>query len=128
MGNINVNRGRETMYKHITWGKSKHIHGNHNGKRLNKFSAEGEIKMASTSFKRIDIYNSSWTLPDRRYTNQIDHVVIEKWYQRVSKLLQRGCHNFRPHPGRSRNKIRKLPDEERKDEHRRQINFKQKRI
>lgn len=83
IGDANAKIGRENMYIQITGGESKHLHSNDNGKRLIEFAEEKQMKIMSTHFKRKDVYKGTWTSPDGSYTNQIDHAIVEKRFQKV---------------------------------------------
>jgi hypothetical protein len=47
-----------------------------NGLRLIDFASGGGLFVKSTMFPRKDIYKGTWKAPNGRYTNQIDHVII----------------------------------------------------
>ncbi|XP_029348267.1 craniofacial development protein 2-like [Acyrthosiphon pisum] len=47
-----------------------------NGLRLIDFASGGGLVMKSTMFPRKDIYKGTWKAPNGRYTNHIDHVMI----------------------------------------------------
>lgn len=47
-----------------------------NGLRLINFASGGGLVVKSTMFPPKDIYKGTWKAPNGRYTNQIDHVMI----------------------------------------------------
>lgn len=68
---MNAKIGREDVYKDRTGKYRLHESSNENG------------KIKSTSFQRKDIYKGIWMAPNRKYTNQIDHALIEKSKERA---------------------------------------------
>jgi len=46
------------------------------------------MKVMSTHFKRREIYKGTWMVPNGEYSNQIDHVIIEKAHHKVIKKMK----------------------------------------
>lgn len=51
---------------------------NDNGSRLIDFAASRNMVVSSTQSPRKNIHKRTWTSPDGKYHNQIDHVLIDK--------------------------------------------------
>lgn len=55
---------------------------NENGKRLAEFCALNDLVIGGTLFKHRDIHKLTWTSPNGRDRNQIDHIIINGRYRR----------------------------------------------
>ena len=73
VGRINV--GREDVM-------SKEGDRNENGDLFIDFCAENELVIGGTLFKHKNIHKYTWTSPNGRTTNQIDHVAVKSKYRR----------------------------------------------
>lgn len=85
IGDMNSKIGREERYKQITGGKSLHLETNENGRMVIDFAEQNNMVIRSTSFDHRDIHKVTWTSPDNKTKNQIDHVLIEKIHRRAIK-------------------------------------------
>lgn len=52
-----------------------------NGIRLIDFAIGGSLVLKIRIFPRKDIYKGTWKVPNGRYTNQIDHVMINTTFK-----------------------------------------------
>lgn len=78
MGDCNAKVGRERYYQPIIGKYSLHEVSNDNGQRLVDFAAERNLIIRSTQFEHKQIHKGTWRAPGGRYTNQIDHVLIQQ--------------------------------------------------
>lgn len=78
IGDLNAKIGWEPIYKDIIGTHSLHTESNDNWLRAIDFASSRGMAIMSTQFPRKDIHKWTWTTPDDRSHNQIDHVLIEK--------------------------------------------------
>lgn len=76
LGDFNAKLGKENIFRTTIGNHSMHDITSENGLRLIDFASGGELVVKSTMFPRKDIYKGTWKAPNGRYTNQIDHVMI----------------------------------------------------
>jgi len=76
LGDFNAKLGKENIFRATIGNHSLHDITSKNGLRLIDFASGGELIVKSTMFPRKDIYKGTWKAPNGRYTNQIDHVLI----------------------------------------------------
>ena len=55
---------------------------NDNGEQFVEFCATNSLVITTTSFPHKDIHRYTWTSPDGRTRNQIDHVVANSRFKR----------------------------------------------
>ena len=78
MGDVNAtvgcnNQGRESYMGRFGTGEM-----NENGELFADFSGLNNLVIGGTIFPHRDIHKNTWVSPDRRTTNQLDHVTINK--------------------------------------------------
>jgi len=56
---------------------------NDNGVKNSKFFTYKNLVVRSTKFPQRDIRKYTWTSPDGKVHNQIDHVVIDRWHSSI---------------------------------------------
>ena len=78
LGNFNAKVGRESIFKPTTGQESLHQDSNDNGVRLVNFATSKNLVVKSTMFSHRNIHNYTWTSPDRKTHNQLDHVLIDR--------------------------------------------------
>ncbi|PIK40142.1 putative craniofacial development protein 2-like [Apostichopus japonicus] len=80
-GDMNAKVGADNKDKETVMGK----HGtgviNNNGERLVDFCGLNNFVISGTLFPHKEIHKNTWTSPDKRTNNQIDHVLINKKYR-----------------------------------------------
>ncbi|KAK9753812.1 hypothetical protein QE152_g1781 [Popillia japonica] len=88
IGDANAKIGREDIYRRVAGSESKYQYTNYNGLRLINFAIEMKMKIMSTHFPRKEIYKGTWTIPGRKETNQIDHVLVPERYAHSIKNVR----------------------------------------
>ena len=82
MGDLNAKVGNDNIGREDAMGR----HGcgtiNDNGERLVDFCINNRCKIGGTIFPHRDIHKLSWRSPDGHTVNQIDHVIVNKKWQR----------------------------------------------
>ena len=58
--------------------ESLHQDSNDNGVRLVKFATSKNLVVKSTMFPHRNIHKYTWTSPDGKTHNQIDHILIDR--------------------------------------------------
>jgi hypothetical protein len=85
VGHFNAKVGREDIFKPTIGNESLHEISNDNGVRLVNFATCKNLRVKSTMFPHRNIYEYTWTSPDRKTHNQIDHILVDR--QRHSNVL-----------------------------------------
>ena len=81
---FNAKLGREDIFKPITGQESLHKDSNENGGRLVNFVTSKNLVVKSTMFPHRNIHKYTWTSPDGKTHNQIDHILIDRrWHSSV---------------------------------------------
>ena len=81
LGDLNAKVGRENNFKPTIGQESLHQHSNDNGVRLLNFATSKNQVVKSTMFPRRNIHKYTWTSPDGKTHNQIDHILIDRRWQ-----------------------------------------------
>jgi hypothetical protein len=76
LGDFNAKGGREDIFKSTTWNESLHKI-NDNGVRVVNFTTSKNLTVKSTMFPYYHIHKFTWTCPDGKKHNQIDHILID---------------------------------------------------
>ena len=91
LGEFNAKVGRENSFKSKIGQESLHQDSNDNGVRLVNFATSQNMVVKNTMFPHRNIHKYTWTSPDDKTLNQIDHVLIDRrWQSSV-----RGVRSFR---------------------------------
>ena len=81
MGDLNAKIGQDNE----GWEKVMGQHGlgrmNENGERLATFCGNNDLVIGGSLFKHRDIHKITWTSPNARDQNQIDHIIINGRYR-----------------------------------------------
>jgi hypothetical protein len=78
LGNFNVRVIREDIFKPTVGNESLHEISNDNGVRLVNFATSKNLRVKSTMFPHPNIHKYTWTSPDRKTHNQIDHILVDR--------------------------------------------------
>jgi hypothetical protein len=70
--------GREDTFKPTIGNESLHEDSNDNGVRVVNFATSKNLVVTSTMFPHRNIHKYTWTPPDGKTHNQIDHVLIDR--------------------------------------------------
>ena len=85
LGDFNAKVGRENIFKLTIGNESLHHNSNDNGVRIVNFATSKNLVVKSTMFPHRDIHKHTWTSPDGKTHNQIDHILIDR--RRQSSIL-----------------------------------------
>jgi hypothetical protein len=78
LGDINAKVGREGIFKPTTGNESLHEISIDNGVRVVNFTTYKNLIVKSTMFSHSNIHKFTWTSPDVKIHNQIDHILIDR--------------------------------------------------
>jgi hypothetical protein len=78
LGNFYAKVGREDIFKLTVGNESLHEISNDNGVRLVNFATSKNLTVKSTKFPHFNVHKYTWTSPDGRTHNQIDHILVDK--------------------------------------------------
>ena len=85
LGDFNAKVGRENIFKLATGNESLHQDSNDNGARIINFATSKNLVVDSEMFPHRNIHKYTWTSPDGKTHNHIDHILIDRrWH--LSKL------------------------------------------
>jgi len=70
--------GRENIFKPTIGNESLHQDSNDNGVRIVNFTGSEYLIVKSTMFPHRDIHKYTWTSPDGKAYNKIDHILIDR--------------------------------------------------
>jgi hypothetical protein len=68
----------EDVFKPTTGNEGLHQESNDNGVRIVNFATSKSLVVKSTMFPHRNIHKYTWTSPDGKTHNQIDHVLIDR--------------------------------------------------
>jgi hypothetical protein len=76
--------GTENIFKLSIGNESLHQGSNENGVRIVKFTTSEDLVIKSRMFPHRNIHKYTWTSPDGKTHNQIDHILIDRsWHSNV---------------------------------------------
>ena len=73
--------GRENIFKPTIRQESLHQDSNDNGVRLVNFTTSKNLVVKSMMFLHRNIHKYTWTFPDGKTHNQIDHILTDRRWQ-----------------------------------------------
>ena len=76
LGDFYAKVGRENIFKPTIGQESLHQDSNDNGVRLVNFAKSKNLVVKNTMFPHRNVHKYTWTSPDDKTHNQIDHVLI----------------------------------------------------
>jgi endonuclease/exonuclease/phosphatase family metal-dependent hydrolase len=85
LGDFNAKVRREDIFKPTIGNESLHDISNGNGVRLVNFATTKDLRVKSTMFPYHNIHKNTWTSPDGKPHNQIDHILVDR--RRHSNVL-----------------------------------------
>ena len=77
--------GRQNIFKLTIGNESLHQDSNDNGVRIVNFATSNNLVVQNMMFPYRNIYKYTWTSPDGKIHNQIDHILIDR--RRHSRIL-----------------------------------------
>ena len=78
LGDFNAKVGRENIFKPTIGNDSLHQDSNDNGVRIVNFATSKKSVVKSTIFPHQNIRKYTWTSPDGKTHNRIDHILTDK--------------------------------------------------
>jgi hypothetical protein len=85
LDDLNTKVGREDIFKPTFGIVSLHKISNDNGDRLVNSATSKNLRVKSTMFPHHNIHKYTWTSPDGKNHNQIDHILVDR--RRHSSVL-----------------------------------------
>jgi hypothetical protein len=82
---FNAKVGREDIFKPTIGNENSNKKSNDNGVRVVNFASSKNLAVKSTVFSHCSIHKYTWTSPDGKTHNQIDHILIDR--RRHSSIL-----------------------------------------
>ncbi|XP_059158094.1 craniofacial development protein 2-like [Physella acuta] len=82
MGDMNAKVGTENKERGLTVGKNGIGIINENGELFADFCAFNNLIIGGTIFAHKDIHKTTWTSPDGKTKNQIDHITVSRKWRR----------------------------------------------
>jgi hypothetical protein len=84
LGDFNVKVGGENIFKPTVGNDSLHEISNDSGVRVVNFARSKNFVVKSTMFPHCKIHKYTWTSPEGKTHNQIDHVLIDRrWHSSI---------------------------------------------
>ena len=78
---INAKVEKETMFRQVAGKHSLHDETNDNGLKLIDLATGNGLVIKSTMYPHKNIHKGTWKSPEGRYTNQIDHILVNSRYK-----------------------------------------------
>jgi hypothetical protein len=78
LGDFDAKGGREDTFKLTIRNLSLHEISNNNGVRVVNFATSRNLVVKSTMFLHRNIHKYTWTFPEGKTHNQIDHILIDR--------------------------------------------------
>jgi hypothetical protein len=78
LGDFNAKVGREDIFKPTIANESLDEINNDNGVRVVNFAASENLIVKNTMFPHYDIHEFTWTCPDGKTHNQVEHLLIDR--------------------------------------------------
>ena len=81
LGDFKAKLGRENIFKPTTGNENLHHGSNDNVVRVLSFTTSKNLVVKSTMFMHLNIHKYTWTPPDGKTHNQIDHILKDRrWH------------------------------------------------
>jgi len=78
LGDFNAKVRRRDTLKPTIWNESLHQDANDNGVRIVNFATSKNQVVKNTVFLHRNIHKYTWTSPDGKTQNQIDHTLVDR--------------------------------------------------
>jgi hypothetical protein len=78
LGDLNAKVGRKDIFKPTIGNESLYEFSNDNGVRLVNFATSKNLRVKSTVYPHRNIHKYTWTSPDGKTHNQIDHILVDR--------------------------------------------------
>jgi hypothetical protein len=78
LGGFNAKLGKEDIFKLTIGNESLHEINNGSGVGLVNFATSRILRVQSTMFPHRNIHKYTWTSPDGKTHNQIDHILVDR--------------------------------------------------
>jgi hypothetical protein len=78
LGDFNAKVGREHIFKPTIRNKILHNINNDNGVSLVNFATSKNLRVNSSMFSQCNSHKYTWTSPDGKTHNQIDHILVDR--------------------------------------------------
>ena len=75
LGDFNTKFGREDIFKPTIWNESLHQDSNDSSIRITNFATSKILVVKSMMFPHRNFHKYTWTSPDGKTHNQIDHMM-----------------------------------------------------
>jgi hypothetical protein len=83
-GDFNAKLGREDIFKPTIVNESLHQDSNDKGVRIVNFATSKKIVVKNTMFPHRNLHKYTWTSPDGKNYNRIDHISIDRrWHSSI---------------------------------------------
>ena len=90
MGDMNAKVGINNESKELIMGKQGIGEENENGELFTDFCSYNDLVIGGTIFPHKDFHKTTWTSPDGKTENQIDHITIgRKWRRSLHDVRAR---------------------------------------
>ncbi|XP_065941348.1 craniofacial development protein 2-like [Magallana gigas] len=114
MGDLNAKVGEDNTNKELIMGKHSIGNINENGELFTDFCNFNDLVIGGTIFPHKRIHKTTWSSPDGKTENQIDHITImRKWRSLLDVRTRRGADAASDHQlvtARLRMKLRAFKD------------------
>jgi hypothetical protein len=96
LGDFNAKVGKEDIFILAIWNESLHEISVDNGVRLENVATSENLRVKSTMFPHRNIYKYTWTSPDGKTHNQIDHILVDRRIYKsiVLSVVLYGCETW----------------------------------
>jgi len=81
LGDFNAKVRRENIFKPTIGNESLHQDNNDNGVRIVNIVSSKNLLVKNTMFPHRNLHKYLWTPPDKKTSNQIDHILIDRSWQ-----------------------------------------------
>ena len=79
---------RQNIFKPTIGNESLHQDSNDNGIRIVNLATSKNLVLQSTMFLHRNIHKYTWTSPDGKTHNQIDHILIDRRWHSVYQMYE----------------------------------------